>query len=452
MRIEIRKLGPVDSFYADVESGEFMVFCGPQASGKSTAAKAIYFCLDLRNVLEEWICDVVSGADTGESDGYGSGRERIRIAADSPRNDILKVASSKVKKNFMQMFGSSYSMDIETDLKYYYRSDVCLHIFINKNKDDGKQYISVDFGQPLVDLLVTDMPALMAGNMKIKRRFDEIHNRIGSFFGGGIEDVIYVPSGRGMLTLLSSNLEWIYGKMLDEQKFGLDLCTKRYIERVIETKSKFSVDASRMISDAMMQNDNVVCTMRDMMRQILKGHYRYVGGEERLYLEGTDHNYIKINFASSGQQEAVWLLNILFYAVLHNDNTMFIIEEPEAHLYPEAQKLITEFISISRHGRDNRVLLITHSPYVLGTLNNLLYADSIASKAGTELDGVVQKEKRIKADSMEAYFFDGEGNPSSCMGGELNLIDNAIIDGASSAINSEMDKMLEMGGDDAVAE
>ena len=41
----------------------------------------------------------------------------------------------------------------------------------------------------------------------------------------------------------------------------------------------------------------------DMIRAILNGEYRVINGEERLYYKSED--YVKINYASSGQQEAV---------------------------------------------------------------------------------------------------------------------------------------------------
>ena len=55
---------------------------------------------------------------------------------------------------------------------------------------------------------------------------------------------------------------------------------------------------------------------------------------------------MKINFSSSGQQESVWILNLLFYYLAQNEPVLFIIEEPESHLFPESQKYITELISL----------------------------------------------------------------------------------------------------------
>lgn len=58
----------------------------------------------------------------------------------------------------------------------------------------------------------------------------------------------------------------------------------------------------------------------DLMKQILHGEYRNVDGEERLQV--SQDRYVKINFASSGQQEAVWILNVVFYYLLNNQDSI----------------------------------------------------------------------------------------------------------------------------------
>lgn len=52
----------------------------------------------------------------------------------------------------------------------------------------------------------------------------------------------------------------------------------------------------------------------------------------------------------------MWILNVLFYYLLQGKKTYFIVEEPESHLYPDAQKLITEFIALVKN-MGNQVML-----------------------------------------------------------------------------------------------
>ena len=50
-KIIINKLEPID--YCQLEIKDFTVFTGPQASGKSTVAKSIFFFKNIKNILFE---------------------------------------------------------------------------------------------------------------------------------------------------------------------------------------------------------------------------------------------------------------------------------------------------------------------------------------------------------------------------------------------------------------
>ncbi|MFQ8813157.1 MAG: hypothetical protein ACLR8X_08270 [Gallintestinimicrobium sp.] len=62
----------------------------------------------------------------------------------------------------------------------------------------------------------------------------------------------------------------------------------------------------------------------------LKGDYLYQGGKEYIIIEDEDNHSerIPINFASSGQQEVLWLLNQLYILMLKKEKAFVIIEEP----------------------------------------------------------------------------------------------------------------------------
>ncbi|MCI9420890.1 MAG: AAA family ATPase [Eubacterium sp.] len=138
------------------------------------------------------------------------------------------------------------------------------------------------------------------------------------------------------------------------------------------------------------------------MRDILKGEYRNIEGEERLLV--SDSQYVKLNFASSGQQEVVWILNVLFNQIVKNRKTYFIIEEPESHLFPETQKKVMQFIAAVKNS-GNEILVTTHSPYILGELNNLLYANNISGKVPKDkLSQIVNEYQWILYSDFMAHF------------------------------------------------
>ena len=138
----------------------------------------------------------------------------------------------------------------------------------------------------------------------------------------------------------------------------------------------------------------------------------------------------------------MWILNLLFYYLVKSDPVMFIIEEPESHLFPESQKYITELISLIS-GSNHVVVVTTHSPYVLGTLNNLLYAANISKSKADDIDKIIPRELWIEYDLFKAWFVD-KGYVVDCMDDEIFAIQNERIDEISRHINDDYDKLFDL--------
>ena len=146
--------------------------------------------------------------------------------------------------------------------------------------------------------------------------------------------------------------------------------------------------------------------------------------------------------SSSGQQEAAWLINMLMYYGCFYYNTFMVVEEPEGNLYPDAQKWIVEMIALYIN-RGNRAIITTHSPYVLGAINNLLYAAEVAPCA--ERDLIIPREEVIPVDEVCSYYLSRTEVKNAVLDG---LIGNSLIDGASDTINSVNDDLMgiKLGG------
>lgn len=177
-----------------------------------------------------------------------------------------------------------------------------------------------------------------------------------------------------------------------------------------------------------------------LIKKILRGTYRYNNGEEQIVLD--DGKYVKINFSSSGQQESVWILNLLFYYLLQQKPILFIIEEPESHLFPESQKYITELIALVSNCKHS-IVLTTHSPYVLGTLNNLLYAHTIPERYAKRAGKIVPEAFWLNDKNLDSWFVKN-GMVENCMDQEIHMIQNERIDEISKVINNEFDRLLDL--------
>ena len=184
--------------------------------------------------------------------------------------------------------------------------------------------------------------------------------------------------------------------------------------------------------------------IQNYISRILNGTYTYSNGEE--FLKISDDKNIKINFTSSGQQESLWILNLIYYYTVNAKSTCFIIEEPEAHLYPSSQKDIAEYIALAL-ADNNECIITTHSPYMLGTFNNLLDIRRLMDN-GIDVSNLLEtehltKNTLIKREDFAAYFVEG-GSIIDAMDEENGLIRSELIDEASDDINRIADKLFEL--------
>ena len=422
-KITINKLGPIN--FCELEIKDFMIFTGPQASGKSTISKSIFFFKNIKNLLLNQIDKRIF---------YNSNSIELTI-----KNRLIK----EIRSCFLQTFGTTWCMDNDMSLEYCYANGVYIKISL-KSDPIKPNYIWIEFSEALTKFIIS-YDEIKLEELKDKRNQDLIKEEISKFFDDDTE-VIYIPAGRSMMTLLSSQLMFMYSVMNDDQKRSLDYCTQNYLERILQIKSFFSNSTELLIkdkielTDAKINRENLLLCV-DLMKQILHGEYRNVDGEERLQV--ANDRYVKINFASSGQQEAIWILNVIFYYLLNNRKSYFIIEEPESHLYPNAQKLITEIISLAKND-GNKILLTTHSPYILGTINNLLYANRISKEVDVnKLGEILHPYKWLDFKKISAYHIEC-GIQKSCLDADFEAIDNAVIDGASEEINNDYERMVEL--------
>lgn len=125
-------------------------------------------------------------------------------------------------------------------------------------------------------------------------------------------------------------------------------------------------------------------------------------------------------------------------------HTQFIVEEPCQNLFPDAQKdLIYYLVSSLDHGKNHRLVLTTHSPYVLASLNNLIYAHNVGQSNREEVQKIIPSYCWVDFDDINVMFI-YDGRAESIMDEELRQIKAERIDGISAVLNEEYEKLLEL--------
>ena len=301
-KLELRHLGPIDSCNLIID--RFTVLTGPQANGKSTVAKAIYF---FRTVKQDILSIMMQGGPQAMS-GKNSATWQY-------------VMAQRMKDKFMQLFGTSWIMPSDMEMIYTYRKGVYIRISLQENLDDfSKNYIRVEFSDEILvyfeDLQMHSFSNITSGQVTHEEA------ELNKFFNDPLETV-FIPAGRNLITLLSAQLNYIFTSLEDSQLRNIDYITKKYTELILRVKPLFGHGVDGIIHDTesdparakkYSKNRPAITLLLEAASKVLGGNYYYTDNEERLYLP--NGRYVKINLASSGQQEVIWVFNLLFYYLI----------------------------------------------------------------------------------------------------------------------------------------
>ena len=417
-KIIIRNFGAVE--YAEIEINKVLVLIGEQASGKSTIAKLIYFFKSLKNDLRNQLRQ-----DTGRS--YFD-----------PALDL----KFPIREKFYDFFGSTYHLP-DFEITFYYNVENDRYIKLTLNPDRKVEaYLS------FIDQNFKDSAAAIKKlfrrqrSINVDRFYEQIaYNRdesslsqrlsslLNSAFSSNQTDSLFIVASRNVTVgysntfekylfldtqnNLENNLENKKPFQRKEQTIDETLMLN-FIERTAQIKKFF---AKYMGFEGLIESfeeDQIkkekLYQVKTKIEQILKGEYRIDDqGEKIVFTQARTEvsKYVYLHNSSSGQQEVIRILQDIFINILERSKIFRVLEEPEAHLFPVAQKQLIELLSLMvNQDEDNQIIITTHSPYVLTVFNNLLFAKRVANKnpsTEAEVSEIIPQEFWLNANDFSAY-------------------------------------------------
>ncbi len=411
--IKISKFLVIDK--ADIEIGQFTILIGSQAHGKSIVAKLIYF---FRNFLKSEFTQSIQQLHTLKElnksallkfteifPQYTWGNEPFSISYSN--EDInIKIERSKSSngKILTQLILCNELKQVYKELTSAYKKKI--------------ENISIEQSNNLNEIL----KGVFSENQQIINKAD-----LYSAFN------VFIPAGRSffaniqknVFSLLSSNIE-------------IDPFLKRFGFRYESVKSMYK---HNFFTNKYKQELKVV---NQFVSSIISGEYIQEDDQDWIISES---RRINLSNSSSGQQEALPMLLILstlpFF--VKDKNSMYFIEEPEAHLYPFSQKNIINLFAYIHNKTNCKFLMTTHSPYILTAINNLLLANSTFNSVNDNLkskvDDLVSKDLHIDFNDISSYSIQN-GTVEKILENENQLIGTNIIDGVSDVFNEEFDNLL----------
>lgn len=397
----------------DFEFKSINILIGPQGTGKSVTVKLHYF---FRNFFAELEKNILNG-------GALSSLDKIQKA---------KFTTYFPKDTWPQgHFSISYSLDD-------------LHISVERLNDEVK----IDYSDHLKQAIVRIRNKYAEeggdlsheGNLGRHRSTFESLIQLRQLLRTELGDLsihhqFFIPAGRSFFANIQRSIFSLLKDNLTLDPFLIEFGAE------YESMKRY-YNESPLDNDAQQAFDRIIA-------EILKGGY--IREEDQDYLVHDDARKVNLSNASSGQQEILPLIVVL--KALHNiklsvEGATIYIEEPEAHLFPNAQKAIVQMLSRVFNNNEDKfqIIVTTHSPYILSSFNNLLEAGRLAilkPDRAKDIAEVVPVAAQIKPGLLIAYSI-SNGKKENLIDQDTNLITQTVLDNVSNDIAIEFGKLLDI--------
>ena len=412
----------------EIEVKKVNVLIGPQASGKSICAKLLFY---FKNFSKELLQTVEN-----------------------------KQTKRHLDLNYLRTFEEYFPPDSwgKGDFKIQYIIGNC-YIEISKYRD-SKNKISIEYSE-LFHKELTELRRIkklsehrIETNVSQYNAFEQpylVRKNLQDHLTKTLKDSIcneaafsqlFIPAGRSFYAVLQKNIFSFISSNNALDPFLRDFGS------VYENMKNIRLRVKPSFKD----EHNIQKEIDTLIDKSLCGKHISVKGED--FLEIADGRRISIASSSSGQQETLPLTTVLsmlpfLYSLNGSIGQTVYIEEPEAHLFPSAQRSIVELIATIFNYRKKQLqfFITTHSPYVLTALNNLLQAGILYTDSPKEvqdsLEKIVPKYKSLNIVDLSAYALIN-GTCRSIICPETGLIDASIIDSVSDDLAIEFDKLLDL--------
>lgn len=397
---------------AEIEFKDINLLIGPQANGKSVIARLIYL---FKNFLSNTFFDSV--------------KENLS------KREVDKLALSDFEKMFPKYAWENQQLFIQYEFNSHYIT------FKTKKKADGKSSLLIEVSKSLCDFrtklrknyetiknenkaksIISDYKIY---NDALAKTFDEHQlNKIN-------ELSLFIPAGRSFFANVNENIfsllasgTFEFDQILSDFGSRYNNAKKYYNDRHIMRRHEITKDAQSKL--------------KSLINGILKGEYIHENKKDWIKSE---IGKVQVSNSSSGQQEALPLLLLLSFWPYVTSKASFIIEEPEAHLFPLAQRDIINLLGFVYNSsfRNHSFLLTTHSPYVLTAINILIMGEKVKLKNSSAID----HNLCIPFERVSAYKIN-DGFAENILDYESELISAELIDEVSLEFDKDFSNLLDL--------
>ncbi|MCW2119507.1 ATP-binding protein [Flavobacterium sp. 7A] len=438
-KLIVKNFGPLKDI--DIEVREMVTFIGAQASGKSTLAKLLSILedeefrsnhnLDFKSELKKY--NILSYLNNNTYIKYDVLNIKISKFSfeykndDYSKNSILQILSA-IKKGKIQEDKIAEGTEALKELIALYINTYDLigkvefyEIFTTHIQ---KVKFEVDFFEKRInkiELQKNDIELLIeiSEKEKILENYFTLLNQIVNCFPSIFQfDSIYIPSERNFLHLIAEN--------------ALGLINN-------------NIQIPKHILNAGQEYEKAIQTVKELPLSIIDKNYTYKREGKTSYIYHNETEKVDLLESASGLQSIIPILLLVEYSksLKEKYNFNFVVEEPELNLYPKAQHELIKYLVKNCLFERKNLILTTHSPFVLASINNLLLAFDKGKMNPKEVNKIIKKESWLDPKNFIAYELKN-GKAKKIMDDKLGQIKENMIDGVSDAFADEFDKLLDL--------
>jgi len=250
---------------------------------------------------------------------------------------------------------------------------------------------------------------------------DKVINLIKELVRSTFNEVIYLPAERGVVSFLSEK----YAALEREKLIAL------FPEILLDFTGIFN---------------RVSSIIRKRYIGLFEVTYQKENGQDYIILP--NEKRFLLSESASGLQAVIPALIVFDYFSQYETTKSYIFEEPELNLFPVAQKSLVELLAEKVLSPGHKIIITTHSPYILTSINNLLFASQI------QIEYPESKEKLVKVSGLNhfisssdiAVYYLSNEEEVNC---SINLIDKNTglipdndLDSASDEIMDVFDNLM----------
>ena len=398
----------------DFDFKSINILIGPQGSGKSVTVKLMYF-------FKNFINEIVKNIENEESKrDLDKNQKEIFLnffpKETWPKDDFLIVYKNNITSISLKKVDSKIIFEYSENLK--------------KLLKKGKKIYTSEKAKYANDHKISNFRFKRELSDKIKKCIQEELGVESTF------EQFFIPAGRSFFANIQSTI------------FSF-LSDNRSLDPFLIEFGSFYESLKRYYNDIIVNNNSHQRQDKEfdeLTSQILSSNY--LREKEKDYLIHKDSRKVNLTNASSGQQETlplIIILKALNYISSSGGGFTLYIEEPEAHLFPTAQKRIVELLArtFNSKNRNFQIFITTHSPYILSSFNNLIYAGNLAEniKYSTRVEEVISPKEYLESYLFSVYSLRNNVR-SYLIDEETKLITTTILDSVSDDISIEFDKLL----------